>query len=251
MIERNAYDVASDLEVDILLSQLPVDLIKENIASQIIDPLQSSVNYLEVLLDKLILSRERYQDDTELLGTINDLQNDLCFYILDKISQKFDAHLWYDDLEQHDLLEMTKALYYQLIIQYRNNIIYYLKNAVISNKSQLGEYVAERDREKESKDVTSIGARKSIKNKVDAAIVANIYNVLEHIINNYSVDTEGMFLSVFNETESYYSSKVRDLAAEQRIGALLASNYLTTVFDNNKSIINDSAHVITQYLLKQ
>ena len=66
--DKNEYELTSSSEIETLLAELPFDLIKESIIDQINDPVNSSTNYIDVILDKCELYKEEYKDNEELIG---------------------------------------------------------------------------------------------------------------------------------------------------------------------------------------
>ena len=51
--DSEQYELITDIEADELLSQLPLDTMRENISEQIADPLYTNINYLDIIFEKI------------------------------------------------------------------------------------------------------------------------------------------------------------------------------------------------------
>ena len=69
-INDEEYELCSDTEIDLLLVDLPIDLIKEQLKAQINNPLYTNVNYVETVVDKFRLLSEEYGDNEDAIKNI-------------------------------------------------------------------------------------------------------------------------------------------------------------------------------------
>jgi hypothetical protein len=219
------YELLSDTETDILITDFPVDLIKENLRYQINNPLSTDVNYIENVIDRYRILRETFADNEDARVALNATTIDFFNYVIKEIDSKFDLSInidMFDNIE--DSMNTGTALYQFLILRYRNNVTKFIHKYITKNKKFL---VEQFDDEPRKKDVTSVAVKKKIKNKDDALILSNLPKIINYIM---TLDTEALdFLKYVASDDNYDVSLIRRLILEGNLLGEFVKDYLNII----------------------
>lgn len=195
MLQEEYYNV-SDTEIDMVLLDIPLELMKENIITQIAD-VTIDVNYMEIISDKIKYLEDIYSDDPETIGKINNLIVDISAFMINAICDRFDFEFNIDTDAPKKVFELATSLYYCFILNFRKNVRRYLKTYIITHRKELADKFASK-----KKDVTTVSVKKKIKNREMAIIISNLPLVVRDIISvPPDVDT-------FFDSLSYYEANV-------------------------------------------
>lgn len=236
MREDEQY-VVSDTEIDMVLLDIPLDLMKENIRAQIND-IHIDVNYMEIISDKIDYLKKLYGDDPETNSKINDLIMDISTYVIAEICERFDF-TYSLDLHPDETFELARAMYYCLILNYSKNIRKYLKNYILTHKKEISErYNAKK------KDVTTNNVKKKVKAREMVIIISNLPLVVRDIIE-LSPDVEDFF-----DALSYHEAEiVNDHFYSMELGGNL-STYFSILTDEYSHIIDYITDDLREKLIK-
>ena len=178
-INDEEYELCSDTEIDLLIADLPIDLLKEQIKAQINNPLYTNVNYIETVVDKFRLLSDEYGDNEDAMKNINNFINDFFLFIINNIDERFGLDINVDESCPQEVMETGLVLYNFLILRYKKNITRFLYKFIMKNKKRL----VEEFESNKKKDVTSISLKKKIKNKDDVLILSNLPYIINHILD--------------------------------------------------------------------
>lgn len=169
-------DIASVTEIEEFLADAPIDLLIENIQSQISDT-YCSVNYVNVYSDKLNLVEEQLKDDSEIVSLVNQYRNTFFSRLIELIYEKFEVKAVIDYDDPYYTEEVSTELYEFFIVDIRKNLSRFFYNFIQENKKRI---VEDLDISKPKKDVITTSVKKNLKGN-DIKIISNIYEVINYI----------------------------------------------------------------------
>lgn len=163
----------------------------------------------------------------ELVPEINKRFYDICNLYIERICKKFELELdkdWVND-NINDLPAITITLYSFFYLDFKSNLQEVLLRYIIKNKSEL--YKAFENC-KGRKDATSILYKKSNIDDKLSLLLANIYNVNRHILNQIETDE---YLELLGDNEC--SCRVISNLMKQSILVGDFINVIREIYDNN------------------
>ena len=245
MYDSEVYEVTSDTEIDELLSDLPLNLIKENISEQIRDPISSTTNYLNIVLEKYSLLKNNFCDNPDTLSQLNAYMNDFFGSIISELNGVMELEIS-DDLEESEIAKISDAAYNFFVIGYRQNVVTFFLYYIVNNKKSLSEHF---DKMAKKKDVTTMGFKKQLKNKDDIVILSNIPNIIS-FIRDLDVSAEDFVKLVSNES-SFESRYVQFLLNDGTISGDFVRSYLNIVFNEDDHVLDEIQLDIKMKLLNK
>jgi hypothetical protein len=228
------YELSNDKDVDSLLAELPIEVILENIKEQIDDPLSTSVDYTTIVTEKCELLKEDYEDNEDEIQNINNFLSSFYLKIINYIDNKFQLDFDLLDVTNSEIITYGEILYNFLILRYRKNVSSYIYKYIKENKKSI---VEDYESTSKKKDVSTINAKKQIKNKDDIVIISNISSIISSILN---LDIDSIdFVKYACDNDNYEGKKIRNLINEGKIGNNFTYNYLRILIDDNDDIIDE------------
>lgn len=240
------YELSSSTEIDMLLVDLPLDLIKENLRSQINDPLTTNVNYVESVIDKLRELNAVYGENPDAVQNINKLTVDFFSFIIEKIDERFSLGIEVDYDNIQETIETGIVLYNFLILRYKKNVTKFLYKFISKNKKKL---VEEFDKYAKKKDVTTITLKKKIKNKDDVLIISNLPIIINYIMN---LDIEPLdFLKYSCNDEYYEGSYIKNFINAGKLVGDFIEDYLDIIQKDYDYVLDEIQTEIKLKLLNK
>lgn len=235
--DSDRYELATSMESDALLAELPFDLIKESIKEQIQDPVSTPTNYIDVIVDKCLVYKEQFDDDEDLIAEINRGLSDFFIFVMTEIDNNFDLGLDIDAISAtSDIVEVGSALYKYFILRYSKNITKYITKFIFKNKKL---FLKEFDSDKNDKDVSTLAYKKQLKDPEDLCIIAHLPDIVKYII---SLDMDPIeFINLTAGEDNYEASIVRELIRSNRLIGNFVHDYIDLCIDSHDYII-DSLH---------
>ncbi len=225
----------SNIDTDLLLADLPINLIKENIRAQINDPLSNTVNYIEIVIDKIRELEEMYSEDGETLNKIKGLSLDFFSSIIDDIDERFGLGVSFEESDSAVYIEeLATVLYSFLIVRYKKNVRKMLYNYITENKKEL---VEEFDYFLKKKDVTSNSIKKKVKNKEDALIASNLPVIIKYILDLNLSPIE--LIEYCNSDDLYEGSYIIDLILSGNLIGDFTEEYLSIIVDEYDDVLDE------------
>lgn len=200
------YDLVSDTEIDQILTDLPMEVIQEQFRYQINNPLSTSVNLLDGVMERLVLLREEYAENEDAQANVKTLTINFFTFLIQELEQKFNITTNMDSFGAEEYVRVGSALYNFLILRYKKNVSKFLYKYIIDNKKTI---VKEFDSNLKRKDVTSIAIKKKIKNKDDATILSCLPSIIKFIMGIEIDSTE--FLQYVSNGKYYEANIIRQL----------------------------------------
>lgn len=178
MVQDN--DQINGFDVDRIFGDFSIDIVKENIETQMQDPLMYEEDYCDDVYQVISDAREELDHIDEYKQEINEIEDEFNKFLIDKLNDKFNLDIDLYALEDYQISEMAKNCYEFFVINLRENLKRFLFNYIMDNKLQLAEML---DGEYKRKDVTTLNMKKSLKNKEDVLIMSNLIDVINYILD--------------------------------------------------------------------
>ena len=197
MINDNEFEYEpNDVDSDSFISELPMSLMKENIASQFEDPLEyRKKDYIQSFLSMYANAEDNLNVYEE--GEKEELQEikDDFYSFMHKIFMDYLGIGFVDffDMPSDEQDDMIHYIYRFFIVNMKKNFTCFLLNYIDEHR---GEFISD-DYDKR-RDVTTLSLKKDIDNPEDVYILANLGDVIsdilrkdiscENFINNCDMD---------------------------------------------------------------
>lgn len=234
--DRGGYELAASTDTDELLAELPFDLIKESILEQIDDPVNTSTNYVDVILDKCALYKEEYNENEELINEMNEKLTDFFVFIMDNINNKFDLGLDINEIATYNnAIDIGESIYKYFILRYSKNITKFFTKYIFNNKKTICEYYT--DNTVQKKDVSTLAYKKQIKNPEDLCIITNLPSIIKYIIGLDITSLE--FINLSTGSDNYDAAVIKELITSGKMIGDFFNSYISLCVDSHDYILDD------------
>lgn len=223
-------DYINGFDIERILGDLPLDIIKENIKSQIDDPLTFMTNHCDQVYETLDEAMDEIGHIDEYRYEINEIRDDFNSFLVTELDARFSLGIDLDNLQTYEMEEIGKYSYEFFVVDLKRNITNFLMNYICLNKSYLASLFTD---EYKRKDVTTTNMKKLTKNKDDVVILANIISVIYNILE-LELDPED-FMELAVEPGDYAGEAVKEYVRSFKI----ANNFVYNLFNEVKYIHND------------
>lgn len=233
-------EIINVFDVERVLGDLPIDIIKENIKSQIGDPLTFSSNQAEQVYETLDEAIKEFGHIDEYKNDIYELKDDFSTFLIDEVNTKFNLGIDLENLEDFEVHDMARQCYDFFIVNLKEVLTTFVLNYINSNKSSISEVF---DDEYKKKDVTTTNMKKLTKNKNDVIILSNIISII-----NYILDLEHQpedFIELSTEPGEYIGECIKGYVNSFKI----AGNFVVNVLNELKYTHNDTIDEIASTVI--
>lgn len=234
-INDENFELVSDFETDMLISEMPIELIKENIADQIRLPLSTRTNFISVLEDsyKMIdnLTEGNPDEREKLLNSIRDF----FVFTLTTMDEVYGLDIDIDLIDSDDeLINKTTSIYNFLILRYKKNMYEFLYTFIKKNRK----YIIEQFQDvAKKKDITSIALKKQIKNKDVILLISNLSTIIKYIL---SLDIEAEEFINYSCGDDYYEGiVVLNMVQSGEISGKFVDTYTSFIIDEYDSVLDE------------
>lgn len=172
--EINSFDVER------IMGDMPIEVIKENILTQIDDPLSYSSDYADDVYLTLANAKQELDHIDQYREDISEEYDKFSLFLLSNVSSRFNLGIDVEVLDSCELNHLAYDCYRFFIVNLKESLENFLYNYIISNKEELGSMF---DSEYKRKDVTTLNMKKSCIDKNDILILSNLSEVINHILN--------------------------------------------------------------------
>jgi hypothetical protein len=228
MIRDNEFINGFDIER--ILGDLPIDIIKENIKSQIDDPLTFMTNHCDQVYETLDEAMDEIGHIDEYRYELEEIRDDFNSFLIMELDNGFGLGIDIENLQSYEMEEIGRNSYEFFVVNLRENITNFLKNYICINKSSLAELFTD---EYKRKDVTTTNMKKLTKNRDDVVILSNIISVIYYILD-LDLDPED-FMELSVEPGEYSGEYVKECVFNFKI----ANNFVNKLFSEVKYTHND------------
>lgn len=223
-------DFVNVFDIERILGDLPIDIIKENIKSQIEDPLTFMTNHCDQVYETLDEAMEEFGHVDEYRYELQELRDDFNSFLLIELDNGFELGIDVENLQTYEMEEVGRNAYEFFVVNLKENITNFLKNYICLNKTNLASLFND---EYKRKDVTTTNMKRLTKNKEDVIVLSNIISVIYHILD-LEMDPED-FMELAVEPGEYSGEVVKECVRNFKI----ANNFVTKLFNEVKYTHND------------
>jgi hypothetical protein len=167
-----------DEDGEIMLSELPLSMIKDSIRQQFQNPITYGNNdFVQTFETRYAITKEDMDEENE--DEINELYTQFVGFMRDIFKEKLSIGFPYlEDMPEHEQLELIHYTYRFFIINMKENYLTFVYNYILEHKKELAELLPKK------KDVTTNSLKEFVDDEEDVTIVAGITDCLEHILYN-------------------------------------------------------------------
>ncbi len=186
MFDINDEYKPNEFDVDMLLSEMPLNLIKENIESQFEDVLEyGKRDHVTTFINMYKMSKDNaniYED--EELDKLEELRDDFYIFMQNMFKEYFDIGFpEFDNLSPDEQDDLIHFVYRFFIINIKQNFICFILNKIEANRDT---YL---DNVNKKKDITTISFKKDSIDPVDVYILSSLPTIIESILkSNIDID---------------------------------------------------------------
>ena len=238
MIRDN--DIINVFDVERVLGDLPIDIIKENIKTQIEDPLTFASNQVDQVYETLEEAMNEFGHIDDYRNEIIELQDDFSLFLVNELNTKFNLGIDLDSISDYEVHPLVRACYDFFVVYLRDNVTRFLINYIYANKSSLSEIFRDEYRRK---DVTTSNMKKITKDRDYVVILSNIISIINYILDLDHDPEDFMELSV--EPGEYSGELVKEAVHSFKI----ANNFVYNVLNEVKFAHNDMIDEIASEIL--
>lgn len=230
MIDQFDYSLdynPNSIDSDEFISEIPVQLMKENIKAQFEDPLElRKRDQITPFLTMYTYSKDNvdaYEDED--IDNVMELRDD--FYAF--MQQMFRDYLGigfvnFDDMSLTDQDELIHYTYRFFIMNIRRNFMGLIMRYIHDHSN---EYSSDVDK---AKDITTLSFKREVTDPVDVYIISNIHSIIESVLSQ-DLDVDE-FLSQCDDDETLETSFVREKYDENIITGNFFENYVRMLDDD-------------------
>ena len=236
---RDNEDMINVFDVERILGDLPLDIIKENVKSQIEDPLVFVSNQCDEVYETLNEALDEFGHIDEYKQEIYEMKDSFSIFILEELDKKFNLGVDFDNLQDYELHEMAVNCYDFFIVNIKEYISNFILNFILCNKSMLCEAF---------EDVTTLNMKRITKNKEDVVILSNLNSVINYILDldHYPED----FIELAPEPGEYVGSCITEYVNSFKLAGNFVVNLLNEVRYSHNDIIDEIASDITMTMIE-
>lgn len=245
MHDVEEFELTSDLDTEILLTELPFNLTMENIIEQISDPISISVDYLTSLIDKCETVKDEYADNFDIVREINRKLSSIFYLIIKEMNSNFDLGMSLDESDS-DINKVSESLYKYLILGYSKNISRFIYRYMIKNKKH---FISKLDKSKK-KDVTTLSLKKQqYRNKDEIGLISELPMIIKYIM---SLEIEPIdFLGYISKGEYYDASIIKEAIECGQITGNFLPRYFSFIINEHENVMDEILTNIKIKLIKK
>lgn len=234
MYNNEEYEIVNNIDLDIILSDLPLELIMSSLDHQIKNPLDIGTDYCTIFFDKCASVLQEYKGVEDIEKDLEELTTKFCLKVLNMLDDKFKFDINYDGLTNYDLTKMTLMMYKFFILRYRKNVSRFIYNFIQKNKKMISEQFLNDDKRK---DITTIVMKKITKNKDDIRIISNLPIIIKNILE---MDHDPLdFMELAAPVDLYYADEIRTLLENFTLSGNFTKPYLSTLLYQYTDIVDE------------
>lgn len=216
-------------EVDALLEALSLDMMKDNITSQITGESASVTDFLGIVTDKFytIINNEEINENDR--AEVKHQIVDFCQDLIATVGDTFDLaiNLMSDDYETH--LELLQTLYNFFVLNRFEHVQDFFINYINMNKMPIIDSIVDEDT---GKDITSMSYKKKNIPRENTIILAKVSEIISFIQSSDAVDSME-FLDVIDDGEAdvvdmknyFFDGTIAGGFTQEIIESVIGDNY--------------------------
>lgn len=246
MLMNDEYEILNTIDLDMMLSDLPIDLMKENIKYQIDNPLDVGSDYSTIVLDKCRMILKSYGHIEEHKREIEQTMDDFYRFIINTLDEKFGLDVDYESMSTNQVIELGHTLYKFFILRYRKNVSRFIYKFIMKNKKMLAELYPNDDKRK---DIVTVVLKKKTKNKDEIRILSNLPLVTKEVL---SIDHEPeSFMDLCCSSDQFEAELIKEWIENFTISGNFTDNYLSLILDRYNDVLDEIQAEVKMKLMKK
>lgn len=233
------YELNNENEINDIINELPIELVREVIYNQIRNPEENTVDNLSSLIYKVETLMDEFKEDYESVSLLKTTFTSFLIAILQRISTTYQIGIDVNEDNFDELKELTQALYEMLVLRYTKNVTLYLYNSIIKNLDTLAETYEANTKKKDFSSLFGItGENEEAKKK--AIIVYNLPIIFKTFYDMDGSSTDPVeFMQISGMDKLYYGDKIRTLIEDGKITGNFVPVYMDLLLDDYDEIKQD------------
>ena len=237
MIRDN--DMINVFDIERVLGDLPIDIIKENIKTQIDDPLTFMSDQCEQVYETLQEAMDEFGHIDEYRYELMEIKDDFSTFLIIELNNRFNLGIDLENLDGSEIHNLAQCCYEFFVLNLKENLSNFFINYINMNQSTIADIFID---EYKRKDVTTTNMKKFTKNRNLVLILSNIISVLNYILDIYHDPEDFMELAI--EPGEYTGEYVKEAVYSFKITNNFVSNLLNEIKYSHNDIIDELASEI-------
>lgn len=177
------YDSPEE-DSEVMLSELPLTIIKDSIREQFEDPEKYGKNdFVQTFETRYVITKENMDEENE--EEINELYIQFISFMRDIFKEKLSLGFPYlEDMSEEEQIELIHYTYRFFIINMKKNYTTFIFNYIMKHKTELAEKLPKK------KDVTTNTLKTVVSDEDEVTIMASITDCIDMILNEGNVSVE-------------------------------------------------------------
>ena len=209
-----------DAESEVLLSDLPLDIITGSIETQFNDPMEYRKNdFVQSFITKYQVTKENIEDEDEA-EELQEVYDKFISFMENIFHEKLGLGLpELDDMGEDDQLELIHYIYRFFIINIKKNFTIYILNYIEEHKEDLAASLPKK------KDVSTSSLKQAVTDPDDLTIVVSIAEAIHMILSDEDVTVEKFLEGSRGEDANLENEYISEAYDEFKINGNFVMNY--------------------------
>lgn len=175
---------SSDSDEEVMLSELPLSMIKDSIREQFKEPIRFGKNdFVQTFETRYIVTKNNMDEENE--DEIHQLYDQFISFMRDIFKEKLELGFPYlEDMSEEEQLRLIHYTYRFFIINMKQNYMTFIYNYILKHKDDLAEMLPKK------KDVTTNTIKNVIDDEEFITIIASISDCITHILEDHTVTVD-------------------------------------------------------------
>lgn len=209
-----------DVETEVLLSDLPLDIIIGSITTQFNDPMEYRKNdFVQSFITKYQLTKENVVEDEEE-EELQEVYDKFVAFMENIFHEKLGIGIpELDDMSEDDQLELIHYIYRFFVINIKRNFTLYILNYIDEHKEELSENLPKK------KDVSTASLKQAVTDPDDLTIVVSIAEAIEIILSDDSVSVDDFLTLSRGDDANLENEYISEAYDDFKINGNFVANY--------------------------
>lgn len=174
-----------DAENEVLLADLPLDIIIGSIQTQFNDPMEYRKNdFVQSFITRYLVSKENVEDEDDA-KELEDCYDKFVSFMENIFHEKLGLGIpELDDMSEADQLELIHYIYRFFVINIKKNFSIYILNYIDEHKEELAEVLPKK------KDVSTSSLKQAVTDPDELTIIVSIADAIDLILSDENVTVD-------------------------------------------------------------
>ena len=241
MYNETKIPETDDQDIGELLESLSLDIMKDNITNQINGQLESTRDFLSIVISKFEEMQETIPDG-DVLRNVKYEIHEFCYDLAVQIASHYGLAFNFPNEDGMEIIEILESMYYFFICNRENNVQEFFIRYIEANKESIIETLGLIDK---TGDITTNANRKKNIDRQNIPILSNIDDIVEFVGYNAGVSLFD-FLNIIDDGE-YYMNNVIDYFNNNFLIGEFVTQYISEVINDddgqNSTIIRNNIRI--------